>query len=82
MLLIAFLVMNARLLGGAYLESSGLRTWQADAYFFGGSTFNVTTPIENTVDDTIYQSIRIGTFSYNIPVPVGVYEINIHLAEM
>ena len=36
----------------------------------------------NTVDDPIYQSERVGTFSYSIPVPVGTYEINIHLAEL
>ena len=41
-----------------------------------------TVDIENTVDDTIYQSIRLGTFSYSIPVPIGAYEVSIHLAEL
>ena len=36
----------------------------------------------NTVDDLIYQSERVGSFSYAIPVPVGTYEIIIHLAEL
>ena len=36
----------------------------------------------NTVDDPIYQSERVGTFSYSIPLPLGTYEIIVHLAEM
>ena len=34
------------------------------------------------MDDPIYQSERVGTFSYSIPVPLGTYEIIIHLAEL
>ena len=65
------------------MEASGLRYWAADNFFFGGSTYSISSiPIDNTADDPIYQSERSGDFSYEIPVPVGTYEISIHLAEM
>jgi Malectin domain len=65
------------------LEKSGLREWSADSFFVDGSTYSITNiPVMNTVDDPIYQSERVGLFSYSIPVPVGTYEINIHLAEL
>jgi Malectin domain len=70
-------------IGPPYLEQSGVREWSADNYFVGGSTYSISSiPVQNTVDDPIYQSERFGTFSYSIPVPVGTYEINIHLAEV
>jgi hypothetical protein len=51
--------------GPLYLEDSGLRYWGADNFFTGGTTFSITSvPIANTLDDTVYQSIRLGTFSY------------------
>ena len=60
-----------------------MRTWSADTYFDGGSTYSISNiPVANTVDDPIYQSERVGTFSYSIPVPVGTYAIVIHLAEL
>jgi hypothetical protein len=65
------------------LEQSGLRYWSADNFFVGGSTYSLTSiPITNTVDDPIYQSERLGDFSYSIPVPIGTYDVSIHLAEM
>jgi Malectin domain len=71
------------LLGPLYLDASGLRYWAEDNFFFGGSTYSMSSiPISNTVDDPIYQSERNGDFSYEVPVPVGTYEVNIHLAEM
>ena len=71
------------MLGPTYLEQSGLREWSADSYFTGGGTYAISSiAVLNTVDDPIYQSERVGIFSYSIPVPVGTYEINIHLAEL
>ena len=70
-------------LGPTYLEQSGLREWSTDSYFAGGGTYAISSvAVLNTVDDPIYQSERVGIFSYSIPVPVGTYEINIHLAEL
>ena len=65
------------------MEQSGLRYWSEDSYFNGGGTYSITNiAVSNTVDDPIYQSERVGTFSYSIPVPLGTYEIIIHLAEL
>lgn len=70
-------------IGPLYLEQSGLRQWSADTYFNGGSTYSISNiAVADTVDDLIYQSERVGTFSYSIPVPLGTYEIIIHLAEL
>lgn len=65
------------------MEQSGLRNWSEDILFTGGSTYSISNvAVANTVDDPIYQSERVGEFSYAIPVPVGTYEIVIHLAEL
>ena len=69
--------------GGVYLENAGVRTWAADRYFTGGFLYGDSLKaIANTLDDTIYQTERSGLFSYEIPVPLGSYEIIVHLAEM
>ena len=65
------------------MEQSGLRNWSEDSFFSGGSTYSISNvAVANTIDDLIYQSERVGTFSYAIPVPVGTYEIIVHLAEL
>ena len=69
--------------GDAYLENSGTRTWAADNFFTGGNGYSDSSKaISNTLDDLIYQSERWGAASYEIPVPIGSYEIVVHLAEM
>jgi hypothetical protein len=69
--------------GSVYLEHGGRYYWGADNFFTGGSTYSISAiPISNTADDSIYQTERLGLFSYQIPVPIGIYEINIHLAEL
>jgi hypothetical protein len=69
--------------GSLYLEHTGRQYWANDNFFIGGKTYSITSiPISNTVDDYLYQTERLGLFTYEIPVPVGVYEINIHLAEL
>ena len=65
------------------MEQSGLRFWNEDVHFNGGGTYSISSiAVANTVDDLIYQSERVGTFSYKIPLPLGAYEIIIHLAEL
>ena len=60
------------------------RTWLADSYFTGGSTFSISNlDVIGTQDDYIYQTERCcGSFSYEIPVPSGDYEIILHFAEI
>lgn len=55
-----------------------------DRYFIGGQT--ATRPpnyiIEGTDEDPLYQSLRYGDFSYDIPVPEnGLYTVRLHFAE-
>ena len=69
--------------GDAYVESSGVRTWVADRYFIGGSTYSDgSNTVAQTEDDWLYQSERNGEFRYEIPVPVGSYEVVLHFTEL
>ncbi|WP_265991520.1 putative Ig domain-containing protein [Larkinella insperata] len=68
--------------GGPSFAASGSRQFAADAYFSGGSTANAgNVPIDNTVDDALYQTERFGDFSYAVPVSNGYYNLILHFAE-
>ena len=69
--------------GGAALTFNG-EGWGAEQYATGGKihTSDVSIPIEGTLNDGIYQSERYGNFTYNIPLPNGVYDLNLHFAEI
>jgi Malectin domain len=68
--------------GLSYTDTQG-RQWSRDQYFQGGSTYaNTAVDIKDTEDDRIYWSERYGTFTYNIPVPLGNYEVVLHFAEI
>jgi ELWxxDGT repeat protein len=69
--------------GGNGFMTADARTFVADAYFSGG-TVSRTTPlgIGGTGDDYLYQTGRHGaSFSYNIPVGDGSYDVVLHFAE-
>jgi Malectin domain len=69
--------------GGLSFTDTQGRQWSRDQYFQGGSTYaNTATDIKDTEDDRIYWSERYGTFTYNIPVPLGNYEVVLHFAEI
>ena len=60
------------------------RTWLSDQYFidgFAGST-DPNLAITNTNHPQIYRTLRFGAFKYEIPLPVGNYEIILHFAEV
>lgn len=66
---------------GAYTDRFG-RIWQSDAYFQGGNVFEYADRhIAGTRDPRLYRSRREGAFSYDIPLPPGVYELRLHFAE-
>ena len=67
--------------GPQYVDANG-ETWLADQFFSGGNSFSVAESISGTVDDRLYQSERFGSFSYNIPVDNGTYNVELHLAEV
>lgn len=71
----------AGLPNGSYTDRTG-RTWQADRYFQGGSVYEAgNRPIIGTRDPQLYQSRREGAFTYDIPLPPGVYELRLFFAE-
>jgi molybdopterin converting factor small subunit len=66
--------------GPAYTSGSGV-SWIADAYFLGGSTTSTTNTISGTSDPALYQTQRVGTWRYNVPVPNGTYDVKLYFAE-
>lgn len=65
-----------------YVDHSG-RVWKGDRYFTGGKVGS--TPesfIFRTLDPTLYQSSRTGSFRYDIPLKPGNYELRLHFAEL
>jgi hypothetical protein len=69
--------------GGSRYNGTDGRQWSADRYASGGLTHaGAAINITDTEDDRIYWSERYGTFTYNIPVPLGNYEVILHFAEI
>ena len=74
------------LVGTEYVETTiagRTRTWLADQYYIGGSEAG-TDPnqtIANTNHPQVYRTERYGQFQYEIPLPIGNYEIILHFAE-
>jgi hypothetical protein len=59
------------------------RTWEPDGYFTGGTV--VKTPdrqIRGTREPKLYQTRRQGTFTYDVPLDAGTYELRLHFAEV
>ncbi|WP_243373472.1 malectin domain-containing carbohydrate-binding protein [Geotalea sp. SG265] len=67
--------------GGPDFTSSNGTLYKADTYYSGGSISKTTTAIAGTTDDTLYQTRRIGSCSYKIPVPNGNYSVTLKFAE-
>src|SRR5579884_846257 len=64
-----------------YIDRSG-NVWLGDRYFDGGSTgVNDGAVILRTGDPTLFQTYRIGDFSYNIPLKPGDYELWLYFVE-
>jgi hypothetical protein len=68
--------------GAAYTATDG-RFFTGDTFFTGGSTYSVSDPISNTVDDTLFQTERYGDpFTYTIPITDGTYIVDLMFAEL
>lgn len=65
-----------------YVDHSG-RVWKGDRYFTGGTVVdNPESFIFRTLDPTLYQSSRTGSFKYDIPLEPGNYELRLHFVEL
>lgn len=71
-----------------YLSASGVR-YGSDDFFEGGEGLSVdegdvdggVPEIENTDDPMLYKFYRAGTFSYEIPIPDGRYDVTLEFVE-
>ncbi len=71
----------AGLTGGNYTDGYG-QVWVSDRFFHGGVVATSGNhPVWGTRDPRLYQSWRQGTFSYDIPVRPGTYELRLYFAE-
>ena len=67
--------------GTQYIDRAG-KIWGPDRNFKGGE--GEVWPrhlLLRTVDPTLYQTGRTGTFSYHIPLRPGIYELHLYFAE-
>jgi hypothetical protein len=76
---------SVRILAGLsdsnYTDGYG-RLWGSDRFFHGGSlATSGNHPIWGTRDPRLYQNWRQGTFSYDIPMKPGTYELRLYFAE-
>jgi hypothetical protein len=56
--------------------------WMGDRYFSGGFATELPNQhIDRTRTPQLYLTLRSGTFSYNIPLKPGTYEMRLHFAE-
>jgi hypothetical protein len=64
-----------------YIDRGGF-TWDSDRFCSGGTSFSVTGhSIQGTEDPQLFSSGRRGVFHCNFPVPPGIYEVHLLLAE-
>jgi hypothetical protein len=69
------------LANGSYTDRFG-RIWEPDRYFEGGETFDAPGhAITAARDPRLFRSRREGTFTYNIPLAPGVYEMRLYFSE-
>jgi hypothetical protein len=67
----------------AFTDGSGER-WCADYGLLGTSNpITTTAGIGGTTDDGLYRTAREGVaFGYSLPLPDGIYDVNVHAAEL
>jgi hypothetical protein len=79
----AYPAMPLRMLAGYHgkpqIDSAGA-VWLPDKYYHGGRSWarpESYGPVERTSDPMLFQQWREGNFSYDIPLPSGVYDLHL-----
>ena len=70
--------------GGEYIEKNGTKTrnWISDRSFINGNVYNNSKDVKTlAIANKMYHTGRYGAFRYEVPVPVGRYEVTLHFAE-
>ncbi len=67
--------------GAPYMDSIG-QQWLGDQSYSGGSSIGTTQMVTSTNSPGLYQSARIGSFSYQFAVPSGTYQVSLCFAEI
>jgi hypothetical protein len=68
--------------GGGQRTAADGTVYRADVYYSGGSSRSTSSSISSTSDDTLYQTRRIGSFTYELPVSNGSYTLTLKFAEI
>ena len=66
--------------GGGHVEVSG-KSWSADDRFTAGTTAGGSGAVAGTSEDALFDSRRIGNFSYSIPLRNGSYRVKFLFAD-
>ena len=66
---------------GNDVASTG-KTFLADSFFTGGSTYASTSAVSGTPDPELFQNERWGQFTYAIPVSNGTYTVKLEFVEL
>ena len=66
--------------GLEYLASNNIK-YVTDQHYERGRTRLFDNEVENTEDDTLFQSTRYGNFQYKIPVEKGNYRVTLRFAD-
>lgn len=67
--------------GGSYTAADGT-VFSADTDYTGGATYSTSAAISGTPNITLYQTVRWGNFSYNIPLANGNYYVTLEFSEI
>ena len=68
--------------GGGQYESQAGVIFQADTDYSGGTAASIAANITGTDDPTLYQTERYGSFTYNVPLANGNYDVTLKFAEI
>jgi hypothetical protein len=67
--------------GNTYVEKNSTRTWLSDRSFMYGTPYNYSADaIRGKITNEVYHTGRYGPIRYDIPAPVGRYEVILHFA--